>query len=294
MNKLFLYLYVYFSIVSIKGQNFIDTNKVWNVYSCNGPFLNSCITETYKFKSDTIINSFTYFKLYATIDSIPNNWWFIDLFREDTISKKVYWFKNNQDELLYDFNLNIGDTAKVISALGGMPYPMCPFNSIVDSIKINTYYGVSRKQWYFNTRNFYGQPETWIEGIGNSFGPIDNLAFTCMADYGPRLICFKEGGNLKYMDSNFNDCYQTTLSIHNVKIFTKEYSIFPNPSQNEFYLKSEKKTNKEITITNEFGLIIMKLKTDEMNYKIILPHSGVYFISVTDGISTWTDKVVKF
>lgn len=292
MKKILLIIIVYLSITELTGQNFIDTNKVWNVYSCNGPFFNSCVTFTYKFKSDTVINSITYNKLYSSMDSIPTNWGEVGFFREDTLAKKVFWYLNNQDELLYDFNLNVGDTAKVIASFGN-PYPFCPFKMVVDSIKFNTYFGVTRKQWYFNSPYFYGQ-ETWIAGIGNLFGPNENSTLFCTADYGPRLICYKEGLNLKFMDTNFSDCYQTTLGISEVENQTLNLSIYPNPTENEFNLKTNNNRHKKIIVRNELGQNILESQTTDINILINISDAGIYFITVIQENKTWTGKLIKF
>lgn len=275
--------------LTTKSQNFIDTTKIWNVYACNGAFFNSCITQTYKFNSDTIIGSKKYYKLSYSNDSIPINWYSLGRFNEDTISKKVYWRQSNQDMLLYDFNLNVGDTAKVLTSFGNN---YCTA-MVVDSIRFNNYMGVSRKQWYFNTQFFYGQQETWIAGIGNLFGPAENLSFVCLADYGPRLICYKENTILKYIDTVINDCYKTTVGIKANENNKLNINIYPNPTQKSFTIQTNNSFKKHITIKNELGQTIIQTISSDKSILIDFYQTGVFYVTVTQDKSTWTGKLIK-
>lgn len=278
------------SFLITEGQNLIDTSKTWNIYSCNGAFFNSCVTITYKFRSDTVIATKKYYKLFSTYDSLPTNWALAGLLREDTTIKKVYWRLSNVDELLYDFNLNVGDTAKVVASFGNT---FCPSTMIVDSIKFNNYYGDIRKQLYFNTPFFYGKRETWIAGIGNLFGLIENKTFVCTADYGPRLICFKQGAALKYSDSNFTTCYKTSIGIKESKSVLNNIIVFPNPSQGDISVNTESNSNKNITIKNELGQIIYQTISSDKNLRINLKQTGMFFITITQDNATWTGKIIK-
>lgn len=95
-----------------KAQNyhpFIDTNKVWSVVE--GYSLFSYNTYYYKFSGDTNINNVSYKKMLSTTDSnLVSNWGYRAALREDTLHR-VYISMNNQPEkLLYNFNLQVGDT----------------------------------------------------------------------------------------------------------------------------------------------------------------------------------------
>lgn len=262
-------------------QPFIDTLKLWNVYSCKGNLVDTCVTITYRFGSDTTINSLKYYTLESSYDSIPGSWAYAGTFREDTAAKKVYRWINQQDELLYDFSLNPGDV---------FSYGCSTMK--VDSVKSVTYYGVIRKQWYFN-KSGWNQPETWVSGIGNQFGPFENLVFTCMTDYKPKLICYKEDGALRYFDNAFSDCYQTNVSTKELYSNSKEIIILPNPSSDKFGLNFPDPSEKLITVTNSLGQVVQKFDCTSKYTEIDVKTKGIYFISVFQNNQLWTGKIVK-
>ena len=124
-----LILIIKLNVYSQTNNEFLDTNKRWwIVYYCNGPCSVLDKYRSYYFENDTIIET----KQYKILKGVVTKSMQLDLplgsiynagyFREDTLSKKVftYFFGNsiynikNRDLLLYDFNLNIGDSLKTI------------------------------------------------------------------------------------------------------------------------------------------------------------------------------------
>lgn len=272
------------------SQSFIDTNKIWHVGQWSGFAPNSVFTQIYKFKHDSIVNNQSYTVLMQTYDTTQTNWYDVGLIREDTILKKVYWLIDNQEELLYDFNLSVGDTAKVVSSFG-FPYPNCGFEMIVDSIAYHNYFGVLRKHWYFNTP-YYNNPEIWIEGIGNLFGPIENKVFVCTADYLPDLLCYSEGTELKWINSSYNDCYINTTGFSENQ-YSLEVMCYPNPSNDIFQIQTNCSGNKIIQIYNTLGELVFDSHTSSYQFEIHLNNPGFYFLNVKSATEIQTIKILK-
>ncbi|MDZ7776906.1 MAG: hypothetical protein U5L09_15505 [Bacteroidales bacterium] len=137
----------------------------------------------YYIDGDTIINEINYFKVYrrdliVTQDGPPyeaeSDYQLTALMRDDISAKKVYaiYLENisysscpvNEEVLLYDFGLSVGDTAV-----------SCIIPTFIDfeinSINSNFRYG-------YPTRDFvHGGPYEYFEGIGSPFGLFENLFF---------------------------------------------------------------------------------------------------------------------
>lgn len=287
----FLFLATLISFHNFYAQTFIDTTKFWHVGQWSGFSPNSCYTQIYQFKEDSVVNNQTYTLLKVSSDSTLVNWYTIGLFREDTISKRVFWLLNNVDELLYDFSLEVGDTAKVTSAFGN-PYPNCGTEMIVDSIAFHEYFGKLRKHWYFNIP-YYSNPETWIEGIGNLFGPIDNKVFTCTADYLPNLLCFSENTELNWINQQYQDCYINSMGIDETNT-TFQLSLTQNPIVNEFQVRTNSTEKKQMIIVNALGLPVLYKEFYSLNSgDLYLKEPGTYFIQIDKENSYSVLKVVK-
>ena len=89
-----------------------ETNS-WSVVSGGfGSIMKVCCVQInhYRFEGDTTIQTTGYKKILSSTDSINQTWETIGFIREDTVQKKV-WLRdlNNQEGLIYDFNLTSGE-----------------------------------------------------------------------------------------------------------------------------------------------------------------------------------------
>lgn len=225
----------------VKAQtyhSFVDTNKVWSVVE--GYSLFSFNTFYYKFKGDTIINNLVYNKMLANSDSnMVNPWQYHAALREDSLHK-VYIIQFNQPEkLLYNFNLQVGDTFHYSQ--------IC--NLVVNSIdSVQLINGEFRKRI-----NFYsGLNYHWIEGIGSEDGPLNIAVSYCDIDFNAELNCFTENDTLKYKSTTFNSCYFSNTALREIK--NDLIKIIPNPAQNQLQIISNAKIkNGSITIQDING-----------------------------------------
>jgi len=285
--KLRFSLLLFAIINSVSGQSsvyhpFPDSNAVWNIHtrSVNGTMCS--ITEHYFFEhyfsyfihGDTVINNLTYHKLYSSgyyfehcqFGNTYWNWFAHDsvyrfALREDLNLKKVYIYEFGE-YLLYDFNVNIGDTMH--------DWENCIVVSSIDSVLIGNNY---RKR--FNTS--IGQYSI-IEGIGSTSGLFVTL---CPFEFWGDLTCFSQNGQTLYPDTSFS-----CELINDVKIISNDenqVTISPNPFhltttlelQNEF-------KGAELIIYNTLGKKVMHQKIVSKQTVINrdgLPN-GIYFYQI--------------
>ncbi len=216
---------------------FPDSNSSWNYYCYQYMCTFGDANEEYSFilDGDTTINSQTYHKL-----SIP----FVSFYtsgsctqvhfpgykgaiRQDVPNKKVYYVtpSSSTEELLYDFNMGIGDTVQgYLASYPGM------YDTVIsiDSVLVGNDY---RKRWYIN--NWY---EIYlIEGIGSTYGLLEFSPGSLTDAYGYNLDCFMQDQLPLYPDTNTN-C-QLITSINDIGMLPDQMKVYPNPSKGSFSIE---------------------------------------------------------
>ena len=285
LKKTLFILILIWSSRSVNAQQFIDTTKSWSIAECACGGWGAYYTRVFKFTSDTVIN-FTHYTNLSVFDTTSAFQGHIAQLREDTTLKRVFRRVGNQDHLIYDFNLAVGDTFHDVIDPWGYP---C-IDMIVDSISFNTYYGQSRKQWYFNTATFYGV-ETWVDGIGNLSGVMHNLV-ACTVDYDAILLCYQENNATKYYNSIFNTCFYSSVDVKNLTQSTNSFIVYPNPSSGAINVATKNISLKMVTIKNMLGELLFIKKTDHNSILIENLAPGIYAISVNDGRTSRTQLLV--
>lgn len=188
--------------------------------------------------------------------------------REDIAEKKVYiWgdiFDNGvyQEYLLYDFNLEVGDT--LIN-----PYSD-EDNWIVDHIYINN--GI--KAYDLNNGMY-----SYIEGVGGSAGIISQ--FIPQFEYYELLLCH---GNY---NTAVNNC-EAVASINN-NLINNNINIYPNPATKTIFLDVDSKVN--FVIYSLDGKAILK---GDVKNKIDISdlNTGFYFLKLKNNNVSITKKIV--
>lgn len=275
MLKLVLLIFFFvFMFIFSKAQSLVDTNKVWNVVECVG----ACGTSTFHFSADTTIGFYQYKRLMNNFGPGTTLGYIIGA-REDTVAKKVYFINNNGEYLAYDFSLNQGDTFSQVNA------NFCNFQLNVDSVDTVTLLNGELRKRLFLSHNFVYQ-ETWIEGIGSSFGMPYPGVFFCSADFYPELNCFSEDGILKYENTNYPNCNYSSISIDEVS-FNNNLSINPNPCSihSNLTIKIKESDLKYFILASAAGEIIMQvvdINKNEFMLDLKDLKSGIYFICARD------------
>ncbi|MBN2746384.1 MAG: T9SS type A sorting domain-containing protein, partial [Bacteroidales bacterium] len=175
-------------------------------------------TDIYRINGDSTVNSKTYQKLWASSDSL-STWTYQGLVREE--GKKVYFMPLDRSEgLLYDFDLEIGDTARVVNFLcDNIPV------QIIDKDTI-TLFGKQRVRWHISNESY--NAEYWIEGIGSSNGPIHtNYMYNIICSTWD-LLCLHQNDSLLYMLNSQIGCYHSNVGVEEI-VAQKSIDFWPNP-----------------------------------------------------------------
>jgi len=235
------------------------------------------------FQGDTIIRNKKYKKVFQQNgDSIAdfNKATYYAAVREDTLSEKIYCIQKDDgvERLISDFSLNAGDTVSVYSFWPfGTPEKRIIKVKNVDSIQINNQY---RKRINIDIEN-NNYIESWIEGIGSTFGLFFPSAYG-FADLGlPELICIHINNIIVFQNPYYNDCFKDLL----VGIIEKNhffFKIYPTITKDYLIIESDLNSGGSFhyNIFNNQG-IELKSGIITTNYiDVSLLKTGLYFITI--------------
>ncbi len=297
-QKIILLILIVVSL-STKSQSYdilIDTNKLWSTVD-DYLFSN---TESYytKFGDDTLVAGEVYKKILVSEDYYMLAWDLKGFAREDT-NRRVYFRTLTGDEgLVYDFDVDIGDTVDFINPFLPIEY----FDTTIIVInKTSVFFGdtirtaIDIAKCNADTAAGYCV-ERWIEGVGSTIGVLENgYRIASVVGWYYRLICYYDNDLLIYQDSNYNKCY------YNISI--EEYDdnnslkIFPNPVKDKFTIEfSSTHDNAEIQILQIDGKLIKTISIEKYEKQIVLDSKGIdngiyYCILKVDGINTGQAKI---
>lgn len=322
MKKILPLLFCLLSITQLRAQfnvyhPFPDSNVYWKEVSTSSAVTGgSCETYGYCFIGDTLVNGHLHHKLYqvggiysssiicygtpANVISYYGAIW------QDTM-KHVYLFTGqagSKDTLLYDFNLQVGDTLKQYNC--SPTYYVPCYVSNIDSINID---GIYRKQFIITAvPSIYtgGQAQivdSIIEGIGSLQGLIEYIG--PIFEVATNLTCFWQNGHAYQFYANpgpFGDSCQVfgPLATKYINNITCSFKLAPNPTSNQVKLSYQLPANQnvgELLLYNTFGQLIRSEKISSANSTItqdvsILSAGVYYYTLVVNGSVMATNKLV--
>ncbi len=318
MKKLLLVLTTIISLAA-KSQTsvyhpFPDSAIVWRQdgYTqgnccCSGNFCLKYDYLNYFINGDTLIGAFNYNKIYMTGNSLEyvngpftcppsctngQNYYYNNDYsgciRQDTTQRTIYFIHpgNTQETLLYDFNLNVGDTLSPVWTLNwGLNYV-----TAIDSILIGGNY---HRRFQLSCSSFPGEVSI-IEGIGSTLGLLSPL-FSNMnvSMIYNMLLCVTVNGIPVYPDtatacnlaSQLNDVSDNSHCTIAPNPFTEKLNISLSsyePAEVTFYDIASRRIYQQV-FTNTVSLNTEKLT------------NGIYFVEVHDINGFYKkEKVVKY
>lgn len=287
---------------ALKSQNYVPfptENVNWNVYyvgTCEERDPDTTLLR-YAIHGDTTINEVEYKKLcLESGDTINPKIKAVGGLREE--NKKVYYNgrtllagTDGKEYLLYDFTKQIGDTIK--------HNPQGWFFSVIfdiDSVLID---GAYRKRYEVDNHWYYHNPDYIIEGIGSVknglLGHISDIT-TCGTHYW-EFICFKENGEVKYLNPSFNKCFPGNLLMGaNLTKADSQIRIYPNPTNQNLHIENNTNGNLSVKIIDINGRTIVEQQLNEIKTIIKLNvQAGIYNVLITNknGQKVRTQKVIK-
>ncbi len=281
---------------------FPDSNAVWGMGSgcldglCGG---DAAYIQNYN-AGDTAMDGFTYKRIQEVFVMTSSNGCCnppTDLgtgyIREDTITKKVYWRGGEmaQDSLLYDFDVQVGDTLTGYMGSCDMTWTV----GSIDSILIGLNY---RKRINYEVSFDPGIQFSIIEGIGSTYG-LTTCPFVPF-EMGIFLSCFTVDGELLYPPSGADlaPCGDLTSTVHPPRaIGPAPLSLLPNPASGRLILQCDASyLPLDISVVDLTGEVHLEnvLKTVNSAIDISFLSSGSYFLRVVRrGTLVATEKFIK-
>lgn len=279
-------------------NHYFQNDPVWRINSsCATPY--PCIQNEdliYFVSGDTVINDLEYVKVgrlghgqYIWMDNPPNNGCEGSYdFEQDpefflrSENKMIYirFSETEQEELLYDFNLEVGDT---LPATYNNDWATITV-SAVDSI-------LMEGEYYKRFALEGGSGEYLIEGIGGTSGLISPMAVGLECGYA--LSCFSLNNN-NYYPSVDADC---DYSVGMEEETRPEITVFPNPMSSVTNITVNDVSGPfEVMVFDSFGREIKRIPSGNERsiqfYRQGLP-AGMYMIGIArDGQLIQTNKLI--
>jgi len=230
-----------------------EIDKTWNMYVLydygDGHYTDLIVTETVD------IDGLTYYRIEPTIGLCDN------YLREDINEKKIYYRWEDQEYVLYDFSLEIGEELWINGNF-----------MMVTNIGYGDFFGMENLRFL----ELDGS-EKLIEGIGfESSGIAESFDVDCI--YFPIVQTIHLIGMNDILANNDSQ-------IENI-------SIYPNPVKEVLNIESTYPAN-EIEIYNTLGVLVMKQRNPNIQIDLSNLPSGLLFIKIITNQGTITKKIIK-
>jgi hypothetical protein len=268
----------------------VDSTSVWRVftYDYDGSItFNSDIK--YYIDGDTIINQMSYSKLYSSgirkLNGNPNPYSALLHGGLRNSNKQVFYYSvtDNQETLLFDFSLNVGDTLPV-TFINDNGFIITSIDSVLVGDQYRKRFNLTNPTWI----DFYS---TWIvEGVGHEFGLIET-----MFEYpgkGSRLLCYAEDYIPVFPEGVICDL---NLGSDENLLPQQVLQIYPNPAMDRLIVKTAWSGNSIIQIINLDGKILLETQLDKALTGISTENltPGIYLIRIIGSKGVATNKFIK-
>lgn len=285
--KTFTFLSFFLLLFSIKNKAqeyfpFVQDSKTWSEVTTFQSLIDTNYiafwTTSYKLHGDITYANGKIYKQFFTCDSDPTlSEWNISnyAYRED--SGKVFrtsWLTPADEELVYDFSLQVGDSA----LYHDNNLPFYAYVNFVDSILIRDSY---RKRIHF----IYPQ-DIWIEGLGSLFSPFLPLDYYFIRPNGFGLLCVSDTTGTIFVNPLYGKCYIDTVMTNIAEPSSASPVIqLSNNPMHDFSIinigNSLGQFNK-YSLYDSNGLLVRKENINDRTFTIQRKNlsSGVYILKV--------------
>jgi len=276
-------LFVIYNLTSASNWDLLKPGKRWNVILLS--YVEHGIDSTTyfnKFEGDTIINSLKYLRAWESLDVNFNNKTLMGFAREDSLVGLYFRDLHDNEGLMYKYNLKNGDslvTANYNKMGGGVHnYLVIGTDSILIGYKYKKRYTLQQSHHTF-------VHETWIEGIGSSFGILYSGSITVGSQY--YFQCYYEKDAMIYRNPDYSECYYPTIktALQSVRYPESQTNVFSSSNHNIINIKSQ--VDNSVRIYNSCGMYvetITVLANQEYSLNVSSYPKGIYFVSTSKNL----------
>jgi len=299
---------------SIKAQTFFLDSAVYYVHKSE-PSQIPCLVFNSYFKELLLFDSIGQLGEYYTVERTPGKNNFSDslTYKLRVYQDRVYFTGTlttiNEDTfeiedlMIYDFNLNVGDTFVVDEYTSGLKYKL-----VLDSIGQKVFDdGISRETYYWKTISGYSEFSGYAlhfiaKGIGSNKGLVC-FPLTERLVYSQNVIsvCFNNELVYKIPDTYYlmedycnEDSIQSIIekfrSVSVARVNKQTLKIYPNPVESDLFIDGIK--YEEYEIRDQLGKTVMK-GFFENNIDVRVPKTGIYQLLIKSNDINYTLKIIK-
>jgi uncharacterized repeat protein (TIGR03803 family) len=182
---------------------------------------------------------------------------------------------------------------------GGKFYGTCGYGGYGDGVIFSYDPSDSSYERLYEFTGYSGENPTnlLLASDGNLYGATVNGGFYGQGDifrFNPESNIFKDIFDFDSTEGiGPTDLieYKTPAGINQLSVNNNQLSIYPNPSNGAFTIKSTK-TIDALKVTNLLGQIIYTSQPKQTQFTFNISATGMYFVTVTADNETETKKVV--
>jgi hypothetical protein len=275
----------------------INPDATWNV-----DYVSSCEPETikegddlfnYHIVGDTSINDQRYYKIYKSGMAYYDTFFYYnDVYAgalRDDDNKFYYVHKGKSaEEMLYDFDLAVGDTIKTNKGKG---FPIIKIDTLPDG----------RRRLLYMAEVCAGccPMDEFIEGIGHWGGIMEEAPCLHPCFRSNYLLCYKENGVTVY-SNNFSGMFAKGCDANPVPVIHENaLNIYPLPAGDILTIESEGPalSDAQVNVYTIDGRMILLQHTRSAGQRITLDVSmlnkGFYLLKINGNKISITKKIIK-
>jgi len=211
---------------------------------------------------------------------------YIGAIRQDTVNKKIFYRPDcifYKDTLLYDFSLEIGDTA---FAANNYIYNLCENFGGLYNIVTNID-SVLLEDGFYHLRWWFGNTMKVIEGVGSDNGFLTSEGGICLSLYTKLVSMYNLiNSDTIYVDpttcSYPNHCSQNIINSIDVQDAILPFKIYPNPASNMINIKNENNEPYQFVLFDMTGNEVLNFRSFAQLESINMPYisSGIYLYKI--------------
>lgn len=295
----FFLLAISFFPQQITAQSLVQEGLQWNVGAVYWSFPPFSETISVKLEGDTLIGALLYKKVYESYDSLNLFWVETGEYIREDEDQKVYFRQDNEQEiLLYDFNLMVGDTFPIYQGAD-----QCNFMEVMQIDTITIFNGETRRRWTMESPELnsnYRVTFYWMEGIGSSLGLFRYMTENyCWWEHYPySVLCHYVDDEMVYVSNQNGVCWLTT-SVRELNEEEDGISVFPNPANEKIFIQAKQSDQQiaEVKLYAASGQLLKQVQLNTPTGTLNLNEypSGAYYLLIEDSDGRLLSKrLIKF